>query len=131
MSRSIGKTAMVLALSCLLSSTGTRASDPAAPAGGGSRASSCIDVAVNDHPVLAYDCLNQRLASSASAGEAPRLADASDVARLPPNQQVGQFNLSSLSHRMGANLGKSVVPQRPPVLSGPTSPLLFAPTIGH
>jgi hypothetical protein len=131
MSRSTGRTAALLTLSCVLWSTGVRADDPAAHAERARAASTCVDVAINDHPVLAYDCLNQQLALPATGGAAVRGLDASDVARLPSNQQVGQFNLSSFSHRMGANLGKSVFPQRPPSLSGSTSPLLSVPITGH
>jgi hypothetical protein len=94
----------------------------------------CVDVAVNDHPVLAYDCLNRQLALRPvlSSATDPRAAlDA--VTRLPPNQQVGQFNLSALSNRMGANLGKSVYPQRPPTPQWPVNSLLPVPPVntGH
>jgi hypothetical protein len=132
MCRSIDKTVAAMA-GCLLLllSMHARAGDPPA-ARGGSDASTCVDVTINGHPVLAYDCLNQRLASqAAAAGAATPAPDSSAVARLPSNQQVGQFNFSAFSHRMGSNLGKSAVPQRPPTLSGSTAPLLSAPVSGH
>jgi hypothetical protein len=95
---------------------------PAAPA------SSCVDISVNDHPALSYACLNQQLGASAAAtpGQSPQL-DA--VTRAPSNQQLGQFNFSALSIRMGSNLGKSVDPQRPPPLA-PT-PMLGVPVGVH
>jgi hypothetical protein len=73
----------------------------------------CVDVAINDHPALSYDCLNRRLrmGDTRSAGQ---VIDVDAVAREPGNRQVGQYNFSSLSHRMGSNLGHSVMPQRPP-----------------
>ncbi|MBE1162412.1 hypothetical protein [Dyella acidiphila] len=88
----------------------------------------CVDVTVNDHPALSYACLNQQLAASAQAppGLQPQL-DA--VAHAPGNQQVGQFNYSTLSIRMGGNLGKSVYPQRPPAAAPP--PLLGVPVPAH
>lgn len=73
----------------------------------------CVDVAINDHPALSYDCLNRRLSMAVAAPAQPAI-DADAVTREPGNRQVGQYNFSSLSHRMGANLGRSVVPQRPP-----------------
>jgi len=83
--------------------------------------STCVDVAVNGHPVLAYDCLNQQLAAGAVARTPVAPTTTLDpVASLPSNQQVGQFNFSSFSNRMGANLGKSVLPQRPPPPAVPT-----------
>jgi hypothetical protein len=94
----------------------------------------CVDVAVNEHPVLAYDCLNRQLATRPPLPITTDPREVSDpVTRLAPNQQVGQFNLSSLSTRMGANLGKSVIPQRPPPPQWPTNPLLpVAPVnVGH
>jgi hypothetical protein len=95
------------------------------PAG---QASSCVDVAVNDHPALSYACLDQQL--SASAGAAPTAQNQLDaVTHAPSNQQVGQFNFSALSIRMGDNLGKSVHPQRPPPAAPP--PLLGVPVGVH
>lgn len=82
-------------------------------AGTTAAAPTCVDVTVDGQPTLAYDCLNRQLARSGATPAATAVAlDA--VAQLPPNQQVGQFDFSALSHRMGANLGKSVHPQRPP-----------------
>ena len=82
------------------------------------QASSCVDVAVNDHPALSYACLNQQLGASAQTASGPQ-PQLDAVTHAPSNQQAGQFNFSALSIRMGNNLGKSVYPQRPP----PTPPL--------
>ena len=93
-----------------------------------SATNSCVDVSVNDHPALSYACLNQRLAESAGAAAGPSVQlDA--VAHQPGNQQVGQFNFSTLSIRMGNALGKSVVPQRPP--PAPPLPLFGVPPPAH
>lgn len=90
--------------------------------------SSCVDVSVNDHPALSYECLNQHLAASARpAPQPPIQLDA--VTQLPSNQQVGQFNFSAFSHQMGPNLGKSVKPWRPPPLQ--PLPLLGVPIGTH
>ena len=86
-------------------------------------AETCVDVSINDHPVLAYSCLNRQLAPSTSAPMKPDLTAA--VAHDPSNRQVGQFNAAAFSHRMCDQLGKSVHPQRPlppvfvPPLLGP------------
>lgn len=90
--------------------------------------SSCVDVTINGHPALSYACLNQQLAASSqvAAGPQPQL-DA--VVHAPSNQQVGQFNFSSLSNRMGSNLGKSASPQRPP--PPPQLPIFGAAPVTH
>lgn len=91
-------------------------------------AASCVDVSVNNQPALSYDCLNQRLAASSGAGAGSSM-QLDDVAHEPNNRQVGQFNFSAFSIRMGNNLGKSVVPQRPPPPAPP--PLLGVPVPVH
>ncbi len=89
---------------------------------------SCVDVSINQHSVLAFDCLSRALAGGSTAPAAP--APALDpVASEPSNRQVGQYNFSALSHRMGSNLGKSVLPQRPPAAIPPTPAMQLAP--GH
>jgi hypothetical protein len=89
--------------------------------------SSCVDVAVNDHPALSYACLNQQLGKAANAASGPQ-PQLDAVTHAPGNQQVGQFNFSALSIRMGNNLGKSVNPQRPPPV---TLPLFGVPVGTH
>ena len=75
---------------------------------------SCVDVSINQHAVLAFDCLSRALAAGSQQPVPPQpVLDA--VENEPSNRQVGQYNFSALSHRMGSNLGKSVYPQRPPV----------------
>jgi hypothetical protein len=93
---------------------------------GTGQASSCVDVAVNDHPALSYDCLNQQLGASAHTAPGPQ-PQLDAVTHAPSNQQLGQFNFSALSIRMGNNLGKSAYPQRPP----PVAPMpLFGVPVG-
>ncbi|MGC1550916.1 MAG: hypothetical protein WA777_20525 [Rhodanobacter sp.] len=88
----------------------------------------CVDVTVNDHRALSYACLNQHLASVVNTTPGPQLQlDA--VTSAPSNQQLGQFNFSALSHRMGDNLGKSAYPQRPP--PAPPPPLFGMPIGVH
>jgi hypothetical protein len=86
--------------------------------------SSCVDVSVNDHPALSYACLNQQLGAAANVASGPQ-PQLDAVTHAPSNQQVGQFNFSALSIRMGNNLGKSAYPQRPPPLA--PMPLLGVP----
>lgn len=93
-----------------------------------SKASSCVDITVNDQPALSYACLNQQLAASTDVAPGPQ-PQFDAVTHAPSNQQVGQFNLSALSIRMGSNLGKSVYPQRPP--PAPPPPLLGVPVGAH
>ncbi len=89
-------------------------------------AASCVDVSINQQSVLAFDCLSRVLAAGAASSAAPAPAlDA--VASEPSNRQVGQYNFSALSHRMGSNLGKSVLPQRPPPTYAPTPAAQLAP----
>jgi hypothetical protein len=96
--------------------------DDAKPAKAAAHPDTCVDVSINDHPVLAYACLNHQLAPDPSAPQAPGLTAA--VAAEPSNRQVGQFNFSAFSNRMGDQLGKSVHPQRPPP---PVTPPLLVP----
>lgn len=86
-------------------------------------AENCVDVSVNQHAVLAYDCLSRQLGGNGAkrAGPPPPMLDA--VAGEPANRQVGQYNAAALEHRMGSNLGRSVLPQRP----APTYPRLMPP----
>ncbi|HEY9130358.1 MAG TPA: hypothetical protein VIM98_01270 [Dyella sp.] len=101
---------------CLVAAHAGDAGKPAAQ-----HADTCVDVSINDRPVLAYACLNRQLAPSMSAPFTPNLT--AGVAHDPSNRQVGQFNYSAFSNRMGNQLGKSVHPQRPPPLVA-TPPLL-------
>jgi hypothetical protein len=83
---------------------------------------SCVEVSVNQHAVLAFDCLSRALASPPRPS--PPVPAMDGVAAEPSNRQAGQFNFSAFSHRMGNQLGRSVLPQRPaptypPPLLGP------------
>lgn len=73
----------------------------------------CVDVTVNDQYALTYECLNRQLTPAATASTLSAVGSADAIVRQPSNQQVGQFNFSAFSQRMGANLGKSAYPQRP------------------
>lgn len=84
----------------------------AAQAAAGDGSATCVDVAINDHSALSYECLNRRLMMTTTAP--PRqIFNGDAVVKEPGNRQVGQTNFSSLSHRMGNSLGHSVMPQRP------------------
>jgi hypothetical protein len=91
-------------------------------------AGSCVDVTVNGHPALSYACLNQQLAASSQVAQGPQ-PQLDAVTHAPSNQQVGQFNFSALSIRMGNNLGKSAYPQRPP--PPPAIPIFGAAPVAH
>jgi hypothetical protein len=106
---SLGWLALAWMAPVLAEQTGT----PVAPA------ASCVEVSVNQHAVLAFDCLSQALAGTPALPRPTPVMDG--VAQLPSNQQVGQYNYSTLRNRMGSNLGKSVWPQRPPA-AAPTLP---------
>ena len=90
---------------------------------------SCVDVSVNQHAVLAYDCLARQLSGEGRrpVGPPPPMLDS--VGGEPSNRQVGQYNAAALEHRMGVNLGRGVVPQRP----APVYPQLMPPGVvgGH
>ena len=77
----------------------------------------------NQHAVLAYDCLSRQLGGHGAkrVGLPVPMLDA--VAGEPSNRQVGQYNAAALSHRMGGNLDRSVLPQRP----APAYPRLLPP----
>jgi hypothetical protein len=91
-------------------------------------AASCVDVSVNGHQALSYDCLNRQLMSADNRSPTRQASELDAVTREPGNRQVGQFNFSALSNRMGNHLGHSVTPQRPPPAPPPTT--LFGFPIG-
>ncbi|MGO4702975.1 hypothetical protein [Dyella sp. 2RAB6] len=84
---------------------------------------SCVDVSVNQHAVLAYDCLSRQLSGDGKRPMGPPPPMLDPVASEPSNRQVGQYNAAALEHRMGSSLGHSVFPQRP----APTYPQLMPP----
>ncbi|MFC4761677.1 hypothetical protein [Dyella koreensis] len=90
---------------------------------------SCVEVSINQRSVLAFDCLSRALAPGDTANPMAKAPAIDAVALEPSNRQVGQYNFSALSHRMGNNLGKSVFPQWPSP-TYPSVPLLH-PSAGH
>lgn len=107
---------------CVLAMANVQADDTKGATHVAPHPDTCVDVSINDHPVLAYACLNHQLAPDTSVPPAPGLTAA--VAAEPSNRQVGQFNFSAFSNRMGDQLGKSVHLQRPPP---PVPPPLLVP----
>jgi len=77
-------------------------------------ADGCISVKVGDYKALSYDCLSQQMMNSEgnAAERKNREAVAFDVSKRAPNQ-LGLFNQSATSIRMGNQFGVSVHPQRP------------------
>lgn len=97
----------------LLMAPAQQAAEAPAP---GADEPSCVEVEVNGHRALPYDCLQRKMMPAALPEAARRdnpTLDSADVTRLPPNQS-GQFSQSALRNRMGNTLGSGVKPQRPP-----------------
>lgn len=84
----------------------------------------CVDVVVDGHAALSYDCLNQQLSPKETQGRPPAGLESEAITQRAPNA-LGLFNQAATSNRMGSNFGTSAFPQRPPRSSGPSSP--FAP----
>ncbi|WP_231908159.1 MULTISPECIES: hypothetical protein [unclassified Cupriavidus] len=87
-------------------------------------AAGCVEVEVNGMRSPSYDCLTDKLKPAASAAGArpPRQPESEAIAQRPGNQ-LGVFNWSATSQRMGNTFGTSVTPQRP-AASPPPSPLI-------
>ncbi len=85
----------------------------ATPVQPSAQASACVDVEINGYRALSYDCLSQQLAPSES-GQPGNPALASEAIAGRASNQLGLFNRSATSNRMGNNFGKSAFPQRPP-----------------
>lgn len=84
----------------------------------------CVEVEVNGMRSPSYDCLTDKLKPANAAASAPRaLSMESEAIAQRPGNQLGVFNWSATSQRMGNTFGTSATPQRPatPV---PTSPLV-------
>lgn len=99
------------------------------------QADPCIGVEVNGQRSQSFGCLTQKLQPTPSAqADNPenKVPGSEEIAHRPSNQ-VGLFNYSSLSHRMGNQLGVSVFPQRAPTAPAvPQVPLqISAPHINH
>ncbi|ULH06479.1 hypothetical protein [Alcaligenes faecalis] len=78
----------------------------------------CVDVVVNGHAALSYDCLNQQLRPKEGPAGPPAGLASEAVTQRSPNA-LGLFNQAATSNRMGSNFGTSAFPQRPPRLSTP------------
>lgn len=74
----------------------------------------CIIVKVGDYKTPSYDCLTQQMLGpeNRAAAQKNRDAQAFDVSKRASNQ-LGLFNQSATSIRMGNQFGTSVNPQRP------------------
>jgi hypothetical protein len=74
----------------------------------------CISVKVGDYRTPSYDCLSQQMlgADNSAAAQKNRQAQTFDVSQRASNQ-LGLFNQSATSIRMGNQFGVSVHPQRP------------------
>jgi hypothetical protein len=89
----------------------------------------CIDVEVNGQRSQSFECLTQKLkpAPSPQAGNPANVTMSSEEIAHRPSNQIGLFNYSATSHRMGNNFGVSVFPQRP----APQVPSTYVPHINH
>jgi len=84
----------------------------------------CVEVEVNGMRSPSYDCLTEKLTPAASAaGAAPVKQMESEAIAQRPGNQLGVFNWSATSQRMGNTFGTSATPQRP-AAPAPTSPLI-------
>ena len=83
----------------------------------------CIGVEVNGQRSQSYSCLTQKLQPTPSpqaANPDGKIAASEEIAHRPSNQ-IGLFNYSATSHRMGNQFGISVFPQRPTPAPPPTT----------
>lgn len=85
-------------------------------------AASCIDVVVNGEHIPPYECLTQKLMPKTSGKAQPVAEMTSQTIVGKPSNQLGLFNYTATSNRMGNTFGTSVYPQRPPAT--PTVPVL-------
>lgn len=87
---------------------------------------SCISVVVNGIRTLPYDCLTQQLLPESARANPARERDLDPLSArtaMKPSNELGLFNRSGTSIRMGSNFGRSALPQRPPLPSS-HSPLI-------
>jgi hypothetical protein len=82
---------------------------PAAPG------QTCVQVQVQGQKPNPYDCLNQQLQQQTQGAAQP--TPSAPLGANSPSNQVGTFNKQGLSEQYGPNLGKSVMPYRPPAPS--------------
>lgn len=84
----------------------------------------CVEVVVNGRAALSYDCLNQQLTPKADAsGGRTGTLESEAIMQRGPNA-MGLPNPATISNRMGNQLGKSALPQRPSAAQ-PVPPLLI------
>lgn len=95
----------------------------AGPQQGADEAVSCVSVEVNGQRAPALDCLNERLARAVRPHNPDGETTSEAIANRPSNQ-LGMFNYSATSIRMGNTFGTSVNAQRPP------TPVPFNPALG-
>lgn len=85
---------------------------------------SCVEVEVNGQRTRSFDCLTQKLLPTTASAQKPSSSSvASETIVERPSNQLGLFNRSATSQRMGNTFGTSVYPQRP-VAQKPASPLI-------
>jgi hypothetical protein len=75
---------------------------------------SCIDVQVDGYRTPSYDCLSKQMTPPQPAGSRSDPGQASGWVANAPSNQVGLYNQSSTSIRMGNTFGKSAFPQARP-----------------
>ncbi|WP_051517000.1 hypothetical protein [Herbaspirillum sp. RV1423] len=90
--------------------------------GANNNAPSCVDVVVNGERIPAYDCLTQKLMPKDAGKTQPLPEMTSQTIVGKPSNQLGLFNYTATSNRMGNTFGTSVYPQRPPAT--PVAPVL-------
>jgi len=86
------------------------------------KTASCIDIVVNGEHIPAYDCLTQNLMPTVASKSQPPSEMTSQTIVGKPSNQLGLFNYTATSNRMGNTFGTSVYPQRPPTT--PVVPVL-------
>lgn len=97
----------------------------AAEHGGNAPSASCIEVEVNGERAPSFSCLTQKMSPTAPPHRPPAASElASEAIVQRPSNQLGLFNRSATSQRMGNTFGTSVYPQRPdnPVPASPIIP---------
>lgn len=81
---------------------------------GGDAAATCIEVEVNGERAPSFSCLTAKLSPNSNVARPTAIPHlASDVTTGRPSNQLGLFNYSATSQRMGNTFGTSVYPQRP------------------
>ncbi len=104
----------VVAVGGLGAAPSPSAAEPSQPAA--ETAAGCVEVEVNGVRAPSFPCLTQKLRPRAQPAEGPSAQQlASEKIAQRPGNQLGLFNYSATSQRMGNTFGTSVLPQRPSV----------------